>query len=599
MKLSVRSRLIAGLTALLMAGAGAVVATPARAEQLVCNPGMTFGCEGELPGGLGKYDLKVPANFNGTVLVYFHGYKFSPNSAVPGPIGALGGYDKDPTYTSRVVAGNTLYFGNGTAEITPGNNSALITQLLDKGYALAGVGYGTNQGWATMEGVAAGNALIAKIRGGFVPNTERVVVWGHSLGGLISQHIAETNTAVNGAVPMCGAFSNALGAMKMATDVLYVMRVVGGLPLKITYSAGQAGYGEAVQDLTMLLGVLQTIASAPATAPQPTTDYFWTNVLKLPEAGFRGVKGVPLRQLVLLAGLIAGVPEASKTYDGITTAGAISVAQASSMAAVVENISSVAVIGVLARFELESRARVAGQIATGSANFIDNVNTDYVAQLTDVQLAQYEFLLNIGPALPVNGAPVSVLDQLDNMLAALAATKGVSAARLPANPAAVAAINAMPQLTGKVRVPTVSIHTEIDPVTPAGNLLMLQTKVREANAAARQAWIDGGKKGPKPKGAPFFGFYADAPDDGWTTFGPTGINAIATANNRASGVGHCGADQSPTVTAAQHIGAIDAVNTWLTKGEAAGRKAINQLRYNPLYGIQVDRFWEPEALKGQ
>ena len=599
MRISLRSRLLAGLTALVMAGSGALIAAPARASVEVCNPGMTFGCEGDLPSDQGKFEVRVPPNFNGTVLVYFHGYKFSPNAAVPAQLAALGGQATDPTYTSREVGGQRLFFGSGVAELTPGNNSALIAQLLDQGYALAGVGYGATQGWATPDGVRAGTSLIAKIRGGYVPQTERVIVWGHSLGGLISQHLAETSDAVDGAVPMCGAFFNAAGAMKMATDVLYVMREVGGLPLKITYSAGPAGYQEAVQDLTMVLGVLQTISAAPATQPQPTTDFYWNNVLRLPDAGFRGVRGVPLRTLVLLAGLIAGVPEASTTYDGITTAGPITVGPISSMLAMVENISQVAVIGVLGRFELESRARVAGRIATGSANFIDNVNTDYVSQISEVQLSQYEFLLNIGPALPVGGSPVSVLDQLDNMLAKLESSKGKADQRLVANPAAVAVINGMPQITGKVRVPTVSIHTEIDAVTPAGNLLLLQNKVRAHNATARQAWIDGGRKGPRPKPMPFFGLYADAPDAGWTTFGAAGIDAAATAAKRTSGVGHCGSNQLPLVTAGQQIAAINAVNTWLTRGEAAGRRAINQLRYNPQLGIQIDRFWEPEPLKGQ
>ena len=590
MKLSLRSRLVAGVAALVMVGAGAVVAAPARGEVVACHPGMTFGCEGELPNNLGKYDLRVPANFNGTVLVYFHGYKFSRNAAVPaGPLSALTGVETDPTYTSAVVNGTRLFFGNGLAEIVPGNNEALIQTLLSQGYALGGVGYGANQGWATTEGVAAGNALIAKIRGGFVPTVRRVVVWGHSLGGLISQHIAETNTSVNGAVPICGAFANADGLMKMATDVMYVLRTVGGMPLRITYAAGPAGYVQATEDLTVVLGALRAIQASPTI----TTDAYWTNVLNQPAAGFQGVKGVPLRTLMLLTGLIAGVPEASATYDGITVGGAITSPLASTMLAMVENIGGVAVIGVLARFELESRARVAGQIPTGSANFIDNVNTDYVAQIDEIKLSQYEALLNLGPSLEFKP------DQLQSMLDVLNATKGVAALRLPAEPKAVAAIAAMPQLTGKVRVPTISIHTEVDATTPAGNLLLLQNKVRAHNRAARQAWIDGGRKGPRPTALPFFGLYSDAPDDGWTVLGGALPDAAATAAKRTSGVGHCASGSSPVIAAGQMVAAINAVNTWLRRGETVGRQAAVALRNNAQLGMQSDRFWEPDPLKGQ
>jgi pimeloyl-ACP methyl ester carboxylesterase len=592
--LTMRTRLIASASALAIAATGFITVAPASANE-VCTASAA-SCAGELPGGLGKYDVKVPTNFNGTVLVYFHGYKVSKNGPVPDQIAQAAGYATDPTYSSAGEGATKVWFGNGTAELTPGNSSASVQAFLAKGYALAGVGGGVNQGWAVQETAAAGDALIAKIRGGYVANTKRVIVWGNSTGGTIAQIVSERNKQVDAAVPFCAIHAGWTSQMRLATDVMYVMREIGGLPLRITYSAGQAGYLEAMTDLQMFLGSLQAIAANPAV----TTEQFYAGVLKLPAASFRGVAGVPMNRVVLLAGLIAGVPESSKTYDGITTGGPFTAAQVNSMAAMTENFGSVAILGVLAKFESEQRARLGGQIATGSANFIDNVNTDYVARLDDTDLATYEFLLNI------KADGTSDNTQLDRMLAKLASTKGVAAARLVGVSAAMAAIDVLPTPTGKVRVPTFALSAEMDPMVPAGNQRWLEGRVRAFDRASLNAWkvkVAEAKKAKKkklpakPAPRPLFSIYADAPDAGWTTFGAAGIDAAATAAKRSTGVGHCNGESNPATSLGQIVALVDAAHTWLTQGEKAGRASLNSSLNNAGLFFQSDPFWKPPTLK--
>jgi hypothetical protein len=169
-----------------------------------------------------------------------------------------------------------------------------------------------------------------------------------------------------------------------------------------------------------------------------------------------------------------------------------------------------------------------------------------------------------------------------------------------------AAVDSLLSPTGKVRVPTVSFSPEIDPLVPAGHLLWLKGQARAYDRAALASWkvkVAEAKKAKKkklpakPKPRPLVALYADAPDDGWTTFGPTGIDAAATAAKRTSGVGHCSSDSNPTVAFGQTVAAIDAVNTWVTKGEKAGREAVAAALSNESLFFQQDPFWQPPKMK--
>lgn len=547
---SMRSRFLAAGSAIALAVGLMAAATPAaNAGANICYPGETLNqCSGDLGSGRGAYSVLLPENFNGTLLLFFHGIRFGKNTPVLQSLAAAGiDYSKDPSYSSVNVPGlGPAWVANGRAELAPGGNEALARAMMAKGYGVAGLGYGATQSWAVSEALAAGQEFVMMARGGYVYGLKRIIVWSESMGTLPALKLAETTPGINGMYSTCPTAPSTTVAFSQALDALYVLKVLGGLDLKLTYSAGPAGLAEAYGDLNKVLGFLGAIRADANTITS-------TKLLA--------------RNVVLLAGLISGLPEASATYDGVTTGGPILASQLNTSAAMAENIGAAALLATVLRFDVESRIRVAGGIATGSANFTDNVNTSYTDLLSDEQRAQYETFLNLG------GTNV-----VDLMLGALDASKGVAAARYAANPAAVtAAQSVFPEYSGKARVPTLLIGYEVDNVTQAGHVARYVDVTRQAT-----------KKGKTPLAA---GVYAAAPLDGWTVLG----DAAATAAKRTSGIGHCGG--SSKLTGAQHLALIPVLDTWIRKGPKAGLAALNAARENPALGLNPDPEWEPAPLK--
>ena len=549
-----RSRVIAAAAAGALALTGAVTAIPASAgeKEGICYPGETLGqCGGDLGNGLGKYNLLLPDDFNGTVLVFFHGIRFGRNTPILKSLKAAGiDYSNDPSYSSVDVPGlGPAWVANGKVELAPGGD-ALAKAMMAKGFGVAGLGYGATQGWAVQEAYAAGQALVAKLRSGYVYNLKRVVVWAESMGTLPALKLAETTPGVSGIYSMCTVPPSTQIAFQQALNALYVLKVLGGLDLKLTYSAGPAGLGEAYGDLNKVLQFLGSI-KADANAVTPTR--------------------LLARNVVLMAGLLAGLPEASATYDGITTGGPIPASQINTSAAMAENIGAAALMATLLRFDVESRIRMAGGIATGSANFTDNVNTSYADLLSDEQRAQYETFLNLG------GTNV-----VDLMLGALDASKGNAALRYAANPAAVAAMKAtFPEYTAVAKVPTVLVGYEVDNVTQAGQAARYVDSTLAVPSAVTH----------KHKLPLAVGVYAAAPADGWSVFG----NAAATAAKRTSGIGHCGGASS--LTGAQHLALVPTLNAWVTRGDTEGIKELEAVRADASLGFQADTEWLPPAVK--
>lgn len=546
-----RSRFLAAIASLFLMVGVVTAASPAKADDLkfVCFPGMTLGqCTGDLGNGLGTYEVQLPDNFNGTLLLFFHGIRFGKNTPVLQSLKAAGiDYSGDPSYSSVTVPGlGPAWVANGRAELAPGGSLALAKAMMAKGYGVAGLGYGSTQSWAVQEAYAAGQAFVKMARSGYVFGMKRIIVWSESMGTLPALKLAETTPGINGMYSTCATPPSTEMAFSQALDALFVLKTLGGLDLKLTYSAGPAGLAEAYGDLNKVLGFLGAIrADANNVAP--------TKLLS--------------RNVVLLAGLIAGLPEASASYDGITTGGPLAASQLNSSAAMAENIGAAALLATILRFDVESRIRMAGGIATGSANFTDNVNTSYTDLLSDEQRAQYETFLNLG------GTNV-----VDTMLAALDASKGNEKARYAANPAAVAAAKAtFPEYTGVAKVPTVLVGYEVDNVTQAGQVARYVDKTVAAT-----------KKGKAPLAV---GMYAAAPSDGWTVLG----DAAATAKKRTSGIGHCGG--SSLLTGAQHLALMPALETWVRKGAKAGTAAISAVRLDSTLGFNPDPDWAPVPVK--
>ena len=177
-------------------GSTTPLAEPSAVEFTDC----ADACEGEIDGA--KYKILLPKEWNGTLLLYSHGYR-SPVSVPP---------DYSPV-TSK-------------AEPSPGYSDGgvpLARNLLDKGYALAGSGWASN-GWAISDGVKA-NTDLYEFFAKTVGKPERVYAWGDSLGGLVTMETAEKNPDwVSGAAPLCGVLGGVVPNFDLAMDVQYGIR---------------------------------------------------------------------------------------------------------------------------------------------------------------------------------------------------------------------------------------------------------------------------------------------------------------------------------------------------------------------------------------
>ena len=143
--------------------------------------------EQTLPGGA-RWSAEVPANWNGTLLLYSRGY--SPSAGNP-----------DPAPKQHRQA------------------------LLDAGYAIAGSDYGSG-GWALEQAVPAQRAAIAAFAAKH-GKPKRVIAWGSSMGGLVSTALAEAKgSGIDGAAPMCASIGGSLGMMNMALDGAYAFRTL-------------------------------------------------------------------------------------------------------------------------------------------------------------------------------------------------------------------------------------------------------------------------------------------------------------------------------------------------------------------------------------
>ena len=570
MKFTFMRRGVAAVAAASLVTIGAPVVASASAAD-ACAAGAT--CEGVLSGSLGDspFEIQMPQNFNGTVLLYSHGYRIGTPlpAALATPLGLNTGAYKAINYPAFAAAFGSSVAYQASNEATVAPSDTVAQNLLAQGYALAGAGY-ARQGWASAEGVEAGENLIRHINSGAVPKTKKIMVWGDSLGGLISQTIAERNPGkIAGSLPSCGVLEGPLQAYSSAMTVLYSWKTLVAPNLKVAnYTPGAAGYVEALTDLGTVLTLLGGAATTPVTP-----------------AGF------PFAQSNLLAGLMAGLPTKSNVYDGLTQNPAFAQlgtlaalgggyqpasAGASSAVAMFQNVGGAAALGILGRYELEMRVRTIGQLApTENANFSDNVNVVYSKLLSDEQRGEFGDTLN---------ATTVIADPLNSMLARLDSTVGSATARYPANPKAVAIVNALPAPKGVYKVPTLMITTTFDGIVPAGNTSAFMDKLTASYK----------KMNKKTRGNfKAAAFYTIPPEDGWTKFAPGGKApdaALSIAALGNSGVGHC------VYTTDQLLGAVRGLNAMVNAKTAKKVTSAKRIVY-AVPGVNNDRMYMGDPLK--
>jgi pimeloyl-ACP methyl ester carboxylesterase len=145
---------------------------------------------GALPDGA-TYLIEAPGNWNGTVLLYSHGY-VTPGS--PNPARDVG----DPA---------TRLF------------------LLNAGYALAGSSY-AHAGWALQEAIPDQIATL-DIFDAQVGRPTRTIAWGHSLGGIITAGLLQTHPGrFDAALPMCGVVAGGVAVWNEGLDGEFALKTL-------------------------------------------------------------------------------------------------------------------------------------------------------------------------------------------------------------------------------------------------------------------------------------------------------------------------------------------------------------------------------------
>jgi pimeloyl-ACP methyl ester carboxylesterase len=360
-------------------------------------------CAGSLAGA--KYEIKLPQKWNGTLLLFSHGYR----AAEPSPP------DFAPVQSDPQSA----------------PSDAVASALLAHGYALAGSAYASN-GWATAEGVAAGEQLhdffVDKVG---TPN--RTYVWGESLGGLVTELLAEKHPDwIAGAAPLCGVLGGTNLNFDLALDLGYGVRTL------LDPAFRTAGFDSLQQAAASFEGADKAVLAATRSS-----------------AG--------LGKLLLLGALVDG-PAQTLSYDGSTLQ--------SRGAALVEALLTGLVFDTTFRQELERRV---------GGNPSGNADADYAARVSAAERALIETV-----------APGSTAANL----ALLARGR-----RIDPDPAARAKFGALGTPTGDVKVPTLTLHTEADPLVLVQNERVFGAKVAASTAKTAdlvQLYTKAPARYPKP-----------------------------------------------------------------------------------------------------
>ena len=467
---------VAGLTSLAVVGAPSV----ANAAPVCVATATVTTCQGVGSDGAAYYML-VPANFKGTVYLWSHGYRY--NVDIPSAIPLIGGY--------KVV---------NAPEPTPGGSPAITGALLSQGFAVMGSGF-ARQGWNPTAGVAADVELIKTFRDKF-PATTKVIAWGASLGGFITQTLAEQHPdLISAAAPLCLAGSSD-AELTTWGDFLWGLKTFFDPSITVAgYGSGAAGYGLSMQTLGKVFTVMGKLKATMTTGAWPDTS---PDALKN--------SGIPARSALVLLGLMAGLPSQSAHFDGTTGPGSVNSSTYTGFSllyspalAMLENGTNAAALGVLANADVEAQS--------GGVVF-DNSKTDYTARL--------------GSDASAFSAPLSGSTATNALLGYLA-----QAPRVTADPAAVVKMHAIATYVGRINVPTITMVGLADPITPAGASMLLAQKYVDQYHAQKVANL----KAHLPKGpSNLISIWQPTPTH-YTTFDATGLPITSTA--AANGTNHC------------------------------------------------------------
>ncbi|WP_052768523.1 alpha/beta hydrolase family protein [Streptomyces humi] len=216
-----RRRTLTALAALLLAASLTPTARAAEAVRV----------EGTLPSGA-AYVIDMPDSWNGTVLLYSHGY--TP-VGVPNP-----------------------------ARDAP--DDATKSLLMKQGYALTGSSYAT-AGWAVADAVPDQLATLDAFTGRFGA-ARRTLAWGTSYGGLVTTMIAERHPdRVSGTLSMCGLVQGGVATWNSMLDTAFALRTLlggTGSDIRLTGLRDTADAAAQAAAMTELVERAQTTATGRA-----------------------------------------------------------------------------------------------------------------------------------------------------------------------------------------------------------------------------------------------------------------------------------------------------------------------------------------------
>jgi len=532
---SVKSRAIALLstTALL---ATIVVASPAQAAAV----GPTCDAKTPIQTCVGTtsddaaYEIRVPSNFNGTVALWSHGLGVSwPVSAgllPPFPNGIP--VDPRANVAPFTVIGST--------------SSALASSILADGVAVMGSGFSV-QGWNLDEAVKTNVELIGIFKKAF-PTTKKVVAWGYSAGGGITQALAEQHPELVDAVAIIDPVAPAPAMQKLLMDALWLFKTYFDPSMKLTgYSAGKAGDLEATADIGKMYSILASVGANVSSGKWPATAG--------PSGKALEAAGVPSRSAMLLCALLVGMPVQSASYDNIN--GPDGALKLTFPLAVSPALASLENFGVA----LTSGLSMAREWDTKfGPNWYDNTKTNFATQLSESDRDIYN------AALSGN----TVIDALLGVLN----PANPAAPRMVGEASAVAKAAGMYSTTGKITVPTIMMTGTNDPVPAASWIQQVSDKYAVQFAAEKAAAIAAAKKSrsyvaPKNK----LGVVWLKPPKNWTKFDATGTPI---AQSYVAGNGHAAFTQKQfkfmidAAIKAANAGSVSTTGTFVSTARKAG-----------------------------
>jgi hypothetical protein len=173
----------------------------------------------------------VPGNWNGTLLLYSHG--FGPLTAADAP---------DPTTQAALLA---------------------------RGYALTGSSYDPNGSeWALDTAVSDQYGSLSAVEQTVLPRRPRqVLAFGTSMGGLVSALEAQDSAGqVNGALTTCGIVAGGINLNEFQLDGEYAMAqlLLPGQPVQLTGFGGADGASEAGATAATLTSAAAKAQQTPA-----------------------------------------------------------------------------------------------------------------------------------------------------------------------------------------------------------------------------------------------------------------------------------------------------------------------------------------------